>query len=931
MNTQAIDKQSISKKILYAFLLASFIPILCLTYFSSSYVSNVLEKETHSNLLKHAKSYGLFTFEKILSFKKQLDKISQLTDNALSNNIISDFNNIELSSIQNIDTTGFDNSDYAKLSYYHDDNKNLNFVLEKLHQDSLGKRYVLRASFTIDSLFNDHSETPYNEPICIFTKSGSKLFCSEDIAIEDAALNNASNLINTRNRVFHHTFEDKEYTLTAWELFLPSRFQSEPWYFVILKEQSIVLATIKKFQALIIPIASLFFLIVAYAIYLFIRRLMSPLLQLISATKKIARGNYIIDLDINTNDEFKDLGDSFINMSTSLMHQHNKDEVFSKIEHSVLSNSNIHIAVKNNIDNLIKLFDVESLIISLVDPINPTLTDSHCARIENDHSKKYYTQINHDSFLTKNTEKNIYSIDNDHFHATYRSIAEGIHANKIWVKNLYLTNENIGHIFLIEKNSGNISKQNTALLLEFSERFSTIYTTYKQSADLYYKAHFDSLTKLPNRNYLLESLRKKWPIAIKNKTNIAIFYIDLDQFKSVNDLSGHKAGNKVLFQVAKRLKQCTNNNAIIARLSGDEFCILLENVTKQNDVITLSENILEQLKKPFVIKDMSYFLGASIGIAIGKAEMNNPDALIENADLAMYKAKQDGKNQYVIFDKQIQDERNYRLSLEHYLHFALEENEITINYQPKIDLITSKLVSVECLARWHQKELGFVPTEKFITLAEESGMINEIGRWILRKSCFQFMDWLKKDIQLESIAVNVSARQLASKNFSKIVASVIDETNIPPHCLDLEITESAFINDQSLLNDELGKLHDLGVKISIDDFGKEYSSLSYLKKIPFDTLKIDREFIIDLENDHRDQHIVDVIINIGHTLNKKIVAEGIETIKQRELLKNYGCDIGQGYLFSRPLSDIEFLAFAAQYKAEGMPTETLKALSHINS
>lgn len=236
------------------------------------------------------------------------------------------------------------------------------------------------------------------------------------------------------------------------------------------------------------------------------------------------------------------------------------------------------------------------------------------------------------------------------------------------------------------------------------------------------------------------------------------------------------------------------------------------------------------------------------------------------------------------------------------------------------------MTSAECLARWNQKTLGPVPTDKFISLAEESGLICDIGTWILRKACHQFVDWRSKGISLDSIAVNVSARQLVTRDFDKIVASAIEESGIPSHCLELEITESAFINDDLFLKNELTKLNNLDVKISIDDFGKEYSSLSYLKKIPFDTLKIDREFIIDLETDHRDQHIIDVIINIGHTLNKKIVAEGIETIEQRNILKKYGCDIGQGYLFSRPLTDIEFLEFAVKYKSDGMATETLKAL-----
>ena len=549
--------------------------------------------------------------------------------------------------------------------------------------------------------------------------------------------------------------------------------------------------------------------------------------------------------------------------------------------------------------------------------------------LNNGVSKPSYAHIQHEalSILKENESEDIYTISHDEFKENFREVSAAFSGKSIWVKKLSLNNECIGAIFIANKHNAPVSSNDTTALIEFSERFSTIYITHKQSAILHYKAHFDSLTKLSNRSHLLTVLNVNWHEAIKNDTAMALYYIDLDNFKNVNDLSGHKAGNQVLIEVANRISNCIEDNSFLARLSGDEFCILSTMENDMHNPYSIAQNIVNSLSEPFIINDMSFYLGASIGIAIGPKDCAKPESLLERADIAMYKAKQEGKNKYMLFDSQIKEERDYRLSLEHHLHTALEHNEISINFQPKIELSSGRMTSVECLARWHQRDLGFIPTDKFISLAEESGMITDIGTWILRKSCYQFMDWLNKDIVLDSIAVNVSARQLASRSFSETVASVIEETGIPAHCLDLEITESAFINDESLLHDELMKLSNLGTKISIDDFGKEYSSLSYLKKIPFDTLKIDREFIIDLENDKRDQHIIDVIINIGHTLNKKIVAEGIETINQRNLLKEYGCDIGQGYLFSRPLSDVEFLEFATKYKHVGMETQVLEKLS----
>ena len=362
---------------------------------------------------------------------------------------------------------------------------------------------------------------------------------------------------------------------------------------------------------------------------------------------------------------------------------------------------------------------------------------------------------------------------------------------------------------------------------------------------------------------------------------------------------------------------------MLARLSGDEFCILLYQNASEEKAVKIANKITQLFKTPFPVKDVSHFLGTSIGIAIGPEGCNSAEHLLEKADLAMFKAKEEGKNQCILFNDSIEKQRSLRLSLEQRLHYALDESEIDLFFQPKINLETGILEGVESLARWKQRELGYVETDEFIKLAEESGQINEIGEWILRKACYQLMDWHSKDIPIDSISVNVSARQLASKRFAGIVEGALEETGILPHCLDLEITESAFIHDEVFLDNELTKLHRLGVKISIDDFGKEYSSLNYLKKIPFDTLKIDRAFVLDLEQDSRDREIMKVIINIGHTLGKKIIAEGIETIGQRNILREMGCDHGQGYLFCKPLPNVEFLEFATRHTHESLGTEML--------
>ncbi len=923
--TSLLPAGSISKKILYIFLTATLIPILSLALVSMTYISSVIENDTHTDLIQYAKSYGLVTLEKIQSFESELKKISAITDSSLPENIASNLSNIELIPIKNYATSGFGKSTNPILNYFYSGDNALLFKIDLLHMNSENIPYILRGTFTLNSLFNNDSRNPFNEPICVFTELGEILFCNENIELKNAALNNANSLIRSSNRIINYKSQEDDYLLTSWELFLPSHFQSESWYFVILKKQNIALSAIKRFEVFIIPIALLFFMLVGFIIHLLIKHLLSPVDKLSQATKDIALGNYEIDLDIKTDDEFQQLGSSFQEMSGALYYQDNKDKVLLNFEHSALSTSSIHTAVEENYSQLIQLLDLKWLVISILRPDEKSISDSHIIKRRTD-NKIEYIPISHESFDMQGYDKLFFEIDKNSFDKNFYIIAKSLFSPSAWVNRIKIQKHDVAYLLFATKNNAQPTTQCTSTLIEFSERFSNIYTTYEQRSVLYHRANYDELTNLPNRHYLLEILNRQWEKSVTNNTNLALFFIDLDYFKNVNDLSGHAAGNEVLQQVSDRLSSILDDNGILARLSGDEFCILIDSIEDRDHAERLAEKVLTQFSQPFVVKDMSHFLGASVGVAVGPQSISDPQSFIECADIAMFKAKTDGRMRYVLFNDKIEKDRNYRLSLEHYLHFALENNEIHINYQPKIDLRSGKLSGVECLARWHHHELGMIPTDNFISLAEESGLIIDIGEWILRKSCFQFMDWRKKEIEIDSISVNVSAKQIATNSFTDTVSSAISESGIPPHCLDLEITESAFINEQNSFIEQLEKLHDLGVKISIDDFGKEYSSLSYLKKIPFDTLKIDREFIIDLESDHRDQHIIDVIINIGHTLNKKIVAEGIETIKQRDILLKYQCDIGQGYLFSKPLTDIDFLAFATKYSQDRLATEFLQVI-----
>lgn len=904
--------RSFSIKILIVFFIAAFIPLSLQTLFSKSYVTSFVEQEINTNLVKNAKSFSQLTFNELKEYSTHLDSISKSINGSLPRRATHAFDKLELIPITDVATAGFSYSIRPRLIHYRNSEGKLYLKIEKLHLSNIGDMYVLRGTINSGALFGDDSSNPYSEQVCVISGQLEILFCNDSLTLEKVKSTNLSSLIDAKEYMVELTMGGDDYRIISRELFLSSYFQSPAWHFVILKQESTVLSSLWSFEYYLIPISLLFFLTASFIVHKLSVRLLEPLNTLSGAAKRIAAGDYKTNIEISTQDEFLELSHSFNTMSNNLQHESHKNDAYSRLEQDFLQTADIHYSIKTSMSLLLKVFEVNWLAISIADPLQPQLFTSHIATYKTDNNYDY-SHIKHKIDNSSQSINVLHMLDAAFFKQQFNPLLTSDEYKHIWIHKIEHSQQTVGYIHL-GSNTTRLDKRQVSALQELSERFSVIYSTFYHQSILYKKANYDSLTHLPNRSYLFTHLTELWHHAIQQKDKIALLYIDLDHFKNVNDLSGHSAGDEVLIQVAQRLQtSCMSKQYCLARLSGDEFCIAIENIGNEQQAIQLAEKIHKEFKHPFIVTDMSYYLGTSIGIIIGPEDCSSPQQLLEKADMAMFKAKQDGRSQYAIFDKEIEQERNQRLSLEHYLHNALEANEISLCYQPKLNLETEKIVSVEALARWHQSELGMVNTEAFISLAEETGLINEIGEWILRKSCYQFLDWLEKDISLESIAVNVSARQLANKSFTEIVESVLQETGMPAHCLDLEITESAFINDTNAITKELNQLHELGVTISIDDFGKEYSSLNYLKKIPFDLIKIDREFVMDLEKDQRDQQIVKVIIDIGHTLGKKIVAEGIESIDQRNILRRLNCDYGQGYLFSRPLTDIEFLEYAARY------------------
>ncbi len=476
-----------------------------------------------------------------------------------------------------------------------------------------------------------------------------------------------------------------------------------------------------------------------------------------------------------------------------------------------------------------------------------------------------------------------------------------------------VSNEINGMLGALERSQLFLSKSESALKKSIEKLQDEVLEHQKTQEQIKYIAYHDTLTGLPNRNLLNELLVHSITLAERNNKCMAVLFLDIDGFKMINDSKGHGMGDQILQEVAERLLKTLRKSDVIARHGGDEFIVIIEELDNCSGVELIANKIINCFQEPFHLENQDYFLTTSVGVAVYPADGQTPDMLIKNADIAMYKAKENGKNQYLFCTPVMKDVANETMELSTNLYRAIEKNELELYYQPQLSCHNNQIMGVEALIRWRHPVMGLISPAKFIPIAEKTGLILPIGEWVLRTACQQNKKWQEQGLPKIRMGVNLSLRQFHNNDLLNLVEAVLKETKLAPQYLELEITETIAMKEKSYIINTLNAFRQIGVSIAIDDFGTEYSSLSYLKHLPVDRLKVAMQFIRGIGIDHKDEALAKGIIVLAKSIGMNVIAEGVETKEQLEFLKNHNCDEIQGYYFFKPLAEAEMTKLLITY------------------
>lgn len=765
-----------------------------------------------------------------------------------------------------------------------------------------GNRFVGRLSSA--RLWGDQSQFPYATDFCVLTTTMRKpLYCSEPIPEDIAATVTAP----TRAAGTLNWSRDHEDHLSAyWELFTESALDAPPFRIIASQPEAVALEAVVAFRNVYAPglLVTIGFTLLASGLYA--RRTLSPLSRLLDITKRFGNRDFTVKAELGREDEFQDLANALNGMAAELGREFKARESLSRIDRLILAGESEEEIARAALIQVLAVTPVERTDLYLFDHDSLNTAVRYGRARDGERVEKDSVIVSHACQTLLAARNDVWVLEPPLDDQRLQPFADGADGPFL----LYPI-RNQAQLRGALRCMGTKAFTADALagqhILDLIDRIAVAIEHSDKNAKLHRQAFFDELTGLPNRQSCFLELDKAIRVARGSNRRLALMFIDLDGFKAVNDTLGHVIGDELLCQAASRITSCIEGSGgFTARLGGDEFAAVVPFERARPSFTDVSEQILEQLRAPFWLGNTEVNIGASIGTARYPEDGSDHNELLRKADAAMYRAKESGRGQRIDYSQTIGFAIARRLRLEIDLKHALERDELSIAYQPQLDLRTGRIASAEALVRWQHSSEGLISPTEFIPIAEETGYIITLGNWILYHACKQLRAWQADGLAIERIAVNVSARQLRNREFVQRVEDCVREFGLSPGELEIELTESIIINNREAER-QLNALKDLGASISIDDFGTGFSSLGYLQKLVFDIVKVDRAFVQGLPDDRDGAAIVNAVVAMCHTLGKSVVAEGIETRAQLKHLADAGVDVGQGHYLGKPIPADEFL------------------------
>ena len=924
-------ESKVARRLFLLFIVSALVPIIILAFFSLRQINSLTTQNVEQDLRQGAKSYGLSVYDRLTLLDQKLaihgnilEQSSPASDADNKSDVFSRLLVINLTDDYVLDLT--DNT-YQSINTFplisdaeHAFLLQGNPVVITQYQPNLpAKIFLLRAIKNSnrviagliegEALWGGVDTFDESKGFCVYGTENKLLYCSQmqlDAQLqtikaewEEQATGNLQ-------------WTDGEHSLLIgfWNLFLKPKFLYPSFTIAITYDQDTALESISRLRNIFIIISLFALVIIAFLSTIQIRRYLVPLEELMKGIKRISNNDFDHPVTVTTDDEFNQLANSFNSMSTRISQQFKFLTTLSEIDQLILSHITLKDILATTISHGNNAVQSETINIAMIDEKNDELLDLYSEDTHHVHgiAMSSHPILAAEKYALIHKKTAIYKVDDQHIPNYLTPLIQKELSCFALVP--VVINDKLSAILIFGFATADFSKETHSRLRELGDRFAIALEKSAWENQLYLQAHYDPLTQLPNRQLLNDRLQQAIKRATRDKSSFPVMFLDLDRFKTVNDSLGHSSGDKLLKMVSQRLIDALREEDTVARLGGDEFIIYLATTENQYEIYShisqIAQKILASIAQPFAIENQDVHVSGSIGIATFPNDGDDVETLLKNADSAMYHAKAEGRNNFQFYSKELNEKAMQTLVMETNLHQALENKEFELYYQPKVETHTGKILGAEALIRWFHPTQGMIRPDQFIPIAEETGLITQIGEWTLHEACHQNKTWQDKGLPKIKVSVNLSPRQFHQQNLIELVGKTLAESALSPVYLDLEIVEGTAMHDIEKTIASLQQLKKLGLSISIDDYGTGYSTLSYIKQFPVDTLKIDMSFIRNLVDSDGDRAIVSSTIILAHNLGLSVVAEGVEDGQQLELLQNLDCDEIQGYYFSRPLPADEF-------------------------